>query len=336
MRLDMTDWTPIEGCERVYLLPDNDDAGERYAKAVAAILAGLTNPPSLSLVRLPNLPIGGDAADWIARYIDDVLLDWDGFNPVPECGVDMKALLLDFQKTVDLHIEPVPDDWTVKSSTATDWQAPINLQTATLPPWPDDVFPDAIQTFVTALSASTETPLELSAMMVLAAMSAAAQGKYRVRVKQDYFEPVNIWACAALPPGSRKTAVQVAAAAPLSAWEKVQRDIAQPAISQAQSNLATQSERIAQLRKLAGKAKGLEFDQLQNEIAKLEANLPEVPTSPQIWAQDVTPENLGTIMADNSDRMAILSDESGIFDILAGRYSGGIPNLDLFLQGSRG
>ena len=41
-------------------------------------------------------------------------------------------------------------------------------------------------------------------------------------------------------------------------------------------------------------------------------------------------------MADNGERMAILSDESGIFDILAGRYSGGIPNLDLFLQGHAG
>ena len=41
-------------------------------------------------------------------------------------------------------------------------------------------------------------------------------------------------------------------------------------------------------------------------------------------------------MADNNERMAILSDESGIFDILGGRYSGGIPNLDLFLQGHAG
>lgn len=41
-------------------------------------------------------------------------------------------------------------------------------------------------------------------------------------------------------------------------------------------------------------------------------------------------------MAHNSERMAILSDEAGIFDILGGRYSGGIPNLDLFLQGHAG
>ena len=41
-------------------------------------------------------------------------------------------------------------------------------------------------------------------------------------------------------------------------------------------------------------------------------------------------------MAANNERMSILSDESGIFDILAGRYSNGVPNLDLFLQGHAG
>jgi hypothetical protein len=34
--------------------------------------------------------------------------------------------------------------------------------------------------------------------------------------------------------------------------------------------------------------------------------------------------------------MAVLSDEAGIFEQMAGRYSGGIPNLDVFLQGHAG
>ena len=331
------EWKPLEGRQHVYILPDHDEPGEGYIKAVTAILSGLDKPPAVSVVRLPDLPQGGDVVDWIAARIDDAFLEWDGFQPVPESGIDVKALKDEFQKTVKAYSEPVPDEWkAAPAESVTGWQAPISLESATLPPWPDDVFPGSIQDFVTALSASTETPPELSAMMVLAAISAAAQGKFRVRVKPDYFEPVNVWTCAGLPPGTRKTAVQGAATAPLSAWEKVQRDIAEPAIKQAQSNHATQTERIGQLRKMAGKAKGTEFDQLKKEIAQLEADLPEIPTAPQVWAQDVTPENLGTIMADNNERMAILSDESGIFDILAGRYSGGIPNLDLFLQGHAG
>jgi len=327
-----TDWKPLEGRGRVYLMPDNDAPGEGYAEAIASILKGFFKQPEVIIVRLPDLPAGGDVVDWISARIPQ----WDAFVPVPDSGADTAALLAEFQTVVQTHSEPVPVEWRGLPATATDWQAPISLQSATLPPWPDDVFPTPIQAFVSGLAVSTETPPELSALMVLAALSAAAQGKYRVRVKSDYFEPVNVWTCAGLPPGSRKTAVQGAATAPLSAWEKVQRDIAEPAIKQAQSNHATLTERIGQLRKLAGKAKGAEFEQLKKEIAQLEADLPEIPTPPQVWAQDVTPENLGTIMADNGERMAILSDESGIFDILAGRYSGGIPNLDLFLQGHAG
>lgn len=327
-----SDWEPLDGRGRVYLMPDNDAPGEGYAEAIASILKGFSKQPEVIIVRLPDLPAGGDVVDWISARIPQ----WDGFEPVPDSGADTAALLAEFQTVVQTYSEPVPIEWRGLPATATDWQAPISLQSASLPPWPDDVFPTPIQAFVSGLAVSTETPPELSALMVLAALSAAAQGKYRVRVKSDYFEPVNVWTCAGLPPGSRKTAVQGAATAPLSAWEKVQRDIAEPAIKQAQSNHATLTERIGQLRKLAGKAKGAEFEQLKKEIAQLEADLPEIPTAPQVWAQDVTPENLGTIMADNGERMAILSDESGIFDILAGRYSGGIPNLDLFLQGHAG
>ena len=64
--------------------------------------------------------------------------------------------------------------------------------------------------------------------------------------------------------------------------------------------------------------------------------MPEIIRAPQTWAQDVTPERLGVLMADNRERMAIISDEGGIFSIIAGRYSRGVPNLDLFLQAHAG
>lgn len=317
-----TDWTPLEGHERVYLLPDNDEPGQAYVKATAAILAGLINPPLVFIVRLPGLPPSGDIVDWITTRINHAFMEWDGFRPVPESGIDVKALLHELHKEMEIYSEAVPEEWLTEGETITGWQAPISLEATTLPAWPDDAFPGSIQVFVTALSASTETPPELPAMMVLSAMSAAAQGKYRVQVKADYFEPVNIWACAALPSGNRKTAVQMATTAPLIAWEKRQREAVEPDIKQAESNHATLLARISQLRKEAGKAAEADFDKLKEKIAELEAALPEIPTLPQVWAQDVTPENLGTIMAANNERMAVLSDESGIFDILAGRYSG--------------
>ena len=57
------DWKPLNERKRVYLLPDNDEAGESYIKAVTVILLSLDKPPTLSIVRLPNLPLAGDIVD---------------------------------------------------------------------------------------------------------------------------------------------------------------------------------------------------------------------------------------------------------------------------------
>ncbi len=324
------DWGPLRGRKTVFILPDNDRAGEGYAEAIAAIIGAFENPPALSVVRLPGLPEAGDVVDWIKGRLDDALLDWDEFEPVPD-----NSLKDEIQKAVKAHSEPLPAEW-VKAPVVSSWQAPISLEAAQLPTWPGDVFPSGVQDFVTALSESTETPPELSALVVLSSLAAAGQRKFRVRVKQDYFEPVNVWTACALPPGSRKTAVQIAATAPLTDWERRQRELAAPDIARAQSDHATITEQIAHLRKMAAKAVGLDFEKLQHEIRDAEAALPEIPKAPQLWTEDVTPENLGTIMAENHERMAVLSDEAGIFDTLGGRYSGGIANLDLFLKGHAG
>ncbi len=333
------DWKPLEGHGRVFILPDFDEAGEGYAKAVCAILAGFSNPPTVQIVRLPDLPDGGDVCDWIAGQVKDALLEWNEFVPVPDTGMDMKWLNTEFQKVVKAYSTPVPDDWIVTASEqATDWQSPVSLITASLPPWPDDVFPSEIQRFANGLAESTETPIEMASMLALAAMSAAVAGKYQVMVKYGYFEPINIWACVALPPANIKTAVQSAINKPLYLWEKEQAEIFAPLIKEAESLHATQLEKIKEMRKTikACMNDAIEFTNLSKEIATLEADLPIIPVPPQVWTQDVTTEKLGTLMSLNDERMAVMSDEGGIFETMGGRYSGGVPNIDLYLQGHAG
>jgi hypothetical protein len=60
-----TDWTPLAGRD-VVILPDNDSAGERYARDVTAILLRLNPPARVKVVRLPNLPPGGDIVEFDA------------------------------------------------------------------------------------------------------------------------------------------------------------------------------------------------------------------------------------------------------------------------------
>ena len=62
----------------------------------------------------------------------------------------------------------------------------------------------------------------------------------------------------------------------------------------------------------------------------------EVPPIPRLVADDVTPEAAASLLAEQGGRLAIISAEGGIFDIIAGRYSRSIPNMDLWLKGHSG
>lgn len=59
-----TDWSPLAG-KHVLLLPDNDPAGRRYADIVSQILLQLDPPASVRVVEIPDLPEGGDLADYL-------------------------------------------------------------------------------------------------------------------------------------------------------------------------------------------------------------------------------------------------------------------------------
>ncbi|MBF0423710.1 MAG: DUF3987 domain-containing protein [Magnetococcales bacterium] len=330
-----TDWKPLSGRIRIILVPDNDEAGMQYVQDVAAILAALEEPPGLFLMTIPDMSPGGDVVDWIYSKLSD-LTSWDGYQPVPESEKDMLAN--DFQKLIDTFAVPVQDAWkfTNKSEKIGTWPDPISLDAAPLPPWPKEVFPPEVQCFVEGLSQATETPVELASMIVLAVLAAAVQGKFQICVKNGYFEPLALWTCVALPPGTRKTAIFTSSTEPLRKWEQDKRKSMEESIKKAESEHKTFSARIAKLRQKASGKDGAEFEKLLEQINRLEMQLPEIPKAPQIWCADITPENLGTVMSDNHEKMAILSDEGGIFEIMAGRYSKGVPNLDIFLQSHAG
>ena len=104
-------------------------------------------------------------------------------------------------------------------------------------------------------------------------------------------------------------------------------------IANAESQTKTLQARAAKARADAAKAKNPnEIEEATREAAKLEASILPLPVAPQLWTSDATPERLGPMLADQGECMAWLSSEAGLFDLLAGRYSKGIPNLDLVLK----
>ncbi|GAA5005684.1 YfjI family protein [Kitasatospora paranensis] len=229
------------------------------------------------------------------------------------------------------QMEPPPEQADV-------WDAPVPLgQARALPTFPTDALPAWIGAMVTAAAEETQTPADLAGCMGLAALSTACGGRAVVAVRGRWREQVNLFTVVALPPGNRKSAIVSELTRPLLAVEKAL--IEQHAAVRAEAETTAKLARAA-AEKAATKAANAapdERDALTAEAIDLAqaADTTTVPARPQLVADDVTPEGLATLLAEQGGRMAVISAEGGIFDIIAGRYSG-TPNLEVFLKGHAG
>ena len=213
-----------------------------------------------------------------------------------------------------------------------EWQDPIPLDQPDLPTFDAGDFPPVLWSMIEGIAKATETPVELAGMNVLAVAAAACQRKLTIELK-DYCEPLPLWTATQLPPGSRKSAAQKPAIRPLLRWEVEQAQALAPVIKAARATREADEGRLKELQKKFSKEEdAIKREALREEIETAEASLTEVPRSPRIIGQDITPEQLPTLMAQNGERLALFSSEGGVFSIMAGRYSGGVPNLDVYLQ----
>jgi hypothetical protein len=189
---------------------------------------------------------------------------------------------------------------------------------------------------VAAVASATETPLEMAGCVALGVLSIACSRTFKVETDPGYSEELVLWICAAASSGNRKTAVMNFMTAPLVAWEREQTAIIEPLIKLAESERKTQDARLAALRAKAAKAEAAEYAQLKCDIDELERSMPPIPSRPRLVTQDATPERVASMLAEQGERLGIVSDEGGFFES-TGRYSSNnTPNLDVFLKGKDG
>jgi hypothetical protein len=214
-----------------------------------------------------------------------------------------------------------------------EWDSPIMFDEYETPEITSDILPSPLKEFSQELANSTETPEGMSVMVILSALSTALQGKFEVRPKDDssYSETVNIYTITTLPPANRKSSVLNACVAPLLEWEKEQREILEPEIKRQKSRYESEKGLIDKMRKKL--KSGDNSSASIEEIANKEADLKEPESLPRLFVNDITPESLATLVAEQNNRMSIFSDEGGIIDTMAGLYSGGNSNIDILLKG---
>lgn len=222
------------------------------------------------------------------------------------------------------------------------WDLPAPLGHFDLPVFPLEAFPSQLCVFCVfcaAVAESFQVPVDLPAMLILSVSGAALAKRVVVHVRGDHWEPVNLFTVVALPPGNRKSGVFRVMTEPLSHFEKQETQRLEPEIKQNHNQRMILEKSLKYAQDQAAKAKKPEDAKRHKERAReLTEELlgKEVLKSPQYIGDDATPESVALLLNDNDGRFALLSPEGDIFDLMAGRYSSGNPNLGVYLKGHAG
>ena len=174
-------------------------------------------------------------------------------------------------------------------------------------------------------------------MIALAVVAACVQKRFQVARTPEHIEPLAVWTATGLPPANRKTAVINAFTGPLTAWEQERSESEKRERGRIAGIREAIEIKIKALQAKAGKAESSsDRNDLIDAACKLREEMPEPLTPPRIFTGDVTAERLQALMMEQGERMSVISDEGGIFAVMAGLYNGGKANIDIFLKGHAG
>lgn len=213
--------------------------------------------------------------------------------------------------------------------------------TARLPAFPMSSLPPVLRDMATAAAENLQVDPGMTATAALAATALCVQGKYIINPKPGWVEPLNLFTTVIARPSERKTPALAVMTRPLHSYEKEENQRRAPLIDEYRMKRDVLNKRIFNMKEAAAKpptknGKPVSFDditELQYELSDLER---EAVKPLRLLADDVTPEALASLMAENDGKIGIISDEGGVFDVLAGKYSSGKANLDVFLKAYAG
>jgi hypothetical protein len=219
------------------------------------------------------------------------------------------------------------------------WPAPIPLHDTNTPPdFPLHTLPEWIRNHIQQTAADLQVAADLPATLALGALSVAALGATKVNYpRQRWTQPLNLYTAVALPPSAGKSPAKNAMFAPLETLEQQRLKDAATTKMRAETERSILEKRRKQLEEKAAKngddatAAMYDLHNLNEQLAQLQH-----PPSGRLLADDATTEALGVALAEAGGHIAVVSAEGGLFDRIAGMYSDGPANLDLYLEGWSG
>lgn len=217
-------------------------------------------------------------------------------------------------------------DWTTgfHAEDAAGWEEPVPLA----PPAPlplDAAKLRGIGAMAQAVADSLQVPVDLPAWLGMAVASTAIGGRRAVSPKPDWVEPVTLYTMPVAAPGEMKSPALSLMGAPVYAEQKRRREDDKAIVARDQQDRRIGESIVADAETKVIKASDPEKRKNARkdlEAARDELDLlgqPKVYT--QLIADDTTPEAATDVIAEQGERLAVLSTESSFLGNIGGRYS---------------
>lgn len=181
-----------------------------------------------------------------------------------------------------------------------------------------------------------QVAVDMPAGALLSVSALCGQRKFKANPKPGWLEPVNLFTAIVAKPSERKSPVLSRVMEPVRAYQREENERRKPLVKSYQVEVDVLNARIEDMKKRMVKGGGKGKTPTKEDMKLLQVELEELEANPvklvSLYADDITPEALAQVIANNGEKMAIVSAEGGIFDTMGGRYSNSIPNLDLLLK----
>ena len=221
--------------------------------------------------------------------------------------------------TVVREPEPIP------------WDTPTLPAEPTPPPFPLTSLPTWAQEHAQAAAEQVQVPVDLTAMLVIGSLAAAATGRATVQVSPNWAEPVNLYLVTAMRSGSGKSAAEKLCCGWLRTWqaERLAERLDEYELARRMAKVA--EKRAAEVEKSMIVGTKTSSD-LREALVELQAARDAVPALPRLLADDATPEAVANLLAAHGERLAIMSTEADLFDMVLKGKPGQRANLNVYLK----
>lgn len=352
--------------KRVCIIQDNDKPGKEFAQAAAQKLSGTAEIVKiLDLSKVwADIPEHGDVSDMMTAMpnwkdkLSQLAKDEHEYQITAQEGAvsSSNSPSRDLQESVEraaretnvklrseLFTEIMADaraqgvestaalfaDRICKAEYLPDlWELPKPFDRAVnLPKLTEHCLPPKLWEYLQAVSKYVQVAPEMGVLPMLSVLSLCVQGKAAIAYPANaHTEPLNIYTMTIAAPGERKSGCFKEFISPVNEYQREKNNSLKHAIEQYRTRKAF----LECQRDKAIKSKDAKLEKAQ-DITKELSQLEEVHEL-RLMIEDITPEALAAELASQGERIGILDDEGTVFDVLAGIYSNGQVNLNIFLK----